>query len=276
MLLAATASPAALYLLLLFVVPVLLTTCYTSLRDTQPGARGPSLANFAALLEPVYLSVFATTFRLALLTAAVCLAVGFPVALYIVSRVKARPFLLLLVSLPMWTNLLLLNYAWIVILRREGFLNHVLIGLGLIGEPAGFLFSHGAILLGLVYTHLPYAVLILYATLERQDPAQTEAARDLGAGAFQTLVRVVAPQAAGGMTVAFLFVFALGLGSYVTPELLGGGKVVMIGTLLQSQVMEMGNLPLAAAGSLCVMLVALALLAAFLFAGRQVGEERPR
>ncbi len=165
--------------------------------------------------------------------------------------------LLNLVMLPFWTSFLIRTYAWMFLLRDTGLINSMLMGLHLVKQPLPLLFNTGAVILGLVYGYLPFMVLPLYATLEKLDPSLLDAAADLGASPLVTVWRVVLPLARPGITAGSLLVFIPCLGAYLTPDLMGGGKTVMIGNLIQNQFTTARDWPFGAALSLLLMVLAL-------------------
>jgi spermidine/putrescine transport system permease protein len=184
-----------------------------------------------------------------------CLLLGFPLALFISRAGRFRGFYLLLVILPFWTSFLVRTYAWIFLLRDTGLFNTALIGLGLIGEPLPLLYNDGAVLLGLVYGYLPFMVLPLYATLERMDRTLLEASADLGAHPWRTLLHVILPLSAPGIRAGSVLVFIPSLGAYLTPDLLGGAKTVMIGNLVQNQFTNARDWPFGSALSMILMML---------------------
>jgi spermidine/putrescine transport system permease protein len=168
------------------------------------------------------------------------------------------------VILPFWTSFLVRTYAWQFLLRDTGLVNTILAGLGLIREPLPLLYNEGAVLVGLVYGYLPFLVLPVYVALERIDPSVLEAAADLGARPEAVLWRVVVPLAKPGIIAGAVLVFIPCLGAYLTPDLLGGGKTVMAGNLIQNQFTTARDWPFGSAVALALMLVVAALLWAFL------------
>ncbi len=212
------------------------------------------LSYMRIVLRSVWLSVLTTT---------IALAVGFPVALYMATRpAKWRAVLVFMVTLPFWTNLLVRNYAWILLLRDYGTINNTLMWLGVIDEPLALLHTQTAVAIGLTYSFLPFMVLPIYASLEKLDFRLVEASFDLYAGRWQTLRRVILPLALPGIAAGCILVFVPSLGSYVTPELLGGGKTLMIGNLIGLQFGAARNWPFGAAlGLFLLALVLLSLLA---------------
>ena len=195
-----------------------------------------------------YLWIIARSLALASLTALLCLAVGLPVAWYVVCQpAERRQTLVLMVTLPFWINTLIRTYCWVLILRDQGLVNLALRRAGLISGSIEFLYNDVAVLLGLVYTFLPFMVLPIYATLERIDPAVIEASHDLYATRMQTFRRIVWPLARPGAVAGALLVFAPALGSFLAPDLLGGGKHLLIGSLIQMQFTSGRNWPFGAA-----------------------------
>lgn len=219
------------------------------------------------VLNADYVRIFARSFWLAGITTLLALLVGFPTALYMALQPPARRTLLVfLVTVPFWANLLVRNYAWILLLRNNGLIDGALQGLGLTSRPMGVLYTPTAILIGLVYSFLPFMVLPIYASLEKLDLRLVEAAFDLGADRRRVLRRVIIPLAMPGIVAGCLLVFIPGLGAFVTPELLGGGKALMIGNLIQGQFGAARNWPFGAA--LAFALLALVLVAMLIYALR--------
>ncbi|HSX70714.1 MAG TPA: ABC transporter permease [Pseudomonas sp.] len=219
-----------------------------------------------------YLGIFQRSFWLAVATTAGCLLIGFPTALYLaLQSEKKRNLLLFLVTVPFWTNLLVRVYAWMLLLRNGGLVDGAL---GVFGVPegsVGLLYSSGAVMIGLLYSFLPFMVLPIYTSLEKLDWRLVEAAFDLGANRWQALKRVILPLALPGMLAGATLVFIPALGNYIIPELLGGGKALMIGNLVQLQFGSGHNWPLGAA--LAFSLFSLVLLALLFNGLRQRGQE---
>jgi spermidine/putrescine transport system permease protein len=211
-----------------------------------------------------YLQIFARSFGLSLLTAVLALAIGFPTALYMAMQPEGRRNLLIfLVTIPFWTNLLVRNYAWILLLRNGGLVEGLLRWLGLSDQPLGLMYTPYAVSIGLTYSYLPFMVLPIYASLEKLDSRLIEAAFDLGADRRRALTRVILPLAVPGIAAGCILVFVPALGAYVTPELLGGGKSMMIGNLIQGQFSAARNWPFGAA--LAFALLAIVLLAMMIY-----------
>lgn len=188
------------------------------------------------VFDTTYIEIFARSFILATMATAICLAIGLPVAWFMASRPpRQRQLLALLITVPFWTNLLVRTYCWVLLLRDQGLVNGALQHLGLTSEPIEFLYNDNAILLGLVYSNLPFMVLPIYAALEKVDPRMIEAAYDLYANRWVILRRLVWPLAWPGVAAGMLLVFVPALGSFLAPDILGGGKRLMIATLIEQQ-----------------------------------------
>lgn len=195
-----------------------------------------------------YLQIFQRSFLLSILTTGGCLLIGFPTALYLaLQSERKRNLLMFLVTVPFWTNLLVRTYAWILLLRNGGLVDAGLQGTGLTEQPLGLLYTDTAVIIGLLYTFLPFMVLPIYTSLEKLDWRLVEAAFDLGANRFQALKRIIIPLAMPGIIAGVILVFIPSLGNYIIPELLGGGKSLMIGNLIQLQFGSSHNWPFGAA-----------------------------
>jgi spermidine/putrescine transport system permease protein len=255
--------PAWLWLVFLFLAPLAIVCAYSLLtRGTYGGVELPwTWESYGRLIDPLYGTILLRSIALSAAATAICLVMGFPLALFIARATRRKSLYLHLVILPFWTSFLVRTYAWMFLLRDTGLVNTKLIGLGVLREPLPLLYNDGAVLLGLVYGFLPFMVLPLYATLERMDPAMLEAAADLGARPWSTLFRVVVPLAKPGIWAGTVLVFIPCLGAYLTPDLLGGGKSVMVGNLVQNQFTNARDWPFGSAVSLILMLFTLAALA---------------
>jgi len=264
-------APAAALMLATLVVPSLIICAYSLLtRGAYGGVERPfTLENFSRLIDPLYGVIFLRSFWIAAVATALCLALGFPLALFIARSGSRKNLYLSLVILPFWTSFLIRTYAWMFLLRDTGLINTFLRAIGVIREPLPMLYNDGAVILGLVYGFLPFAVLPLYATLERLDKSLLEAAADLGSKPLDTLVRVTIPLCAPGIRAAAILTFVPCLGTYLTSDLLGGSKTILIGNLIQNQFTASRDWPFGAAASLLLMIVAMALL----FTVRRKGEE---
>ena len=255
-------APSAAVLVVLFLAPLTILLAYTVLtRGAYGGTSLPwTVENWARLADPLYLGILGRSVGVAVVSTGICLVLGFPLALFIARAGRRKHWYLYLVILPFWTSFLVRTYAWMFLLRDTGLINSALLALGVIEEPLPLLYNSGAVVLGLVYGYLPFMVLPVYATLERLDPALLEAASDLGARPWQALRRVIVPLAMPGFRAGSILVFIPCLGAYLTPDLLGGGKTILVGTLIQNQFTNARDWPFGAALSLGVMAVVMVLL----------------
>ena len=242
---------------LLFFVPLCLVVVISFAgRGTYGGIVWSfSLTNYLDLLHPLYARILGQSILLAAGTTLLCLIMGFPLAYYIARAAPRRQgFWLLLVMIPFWTNFLVRTYAWMFILRTEGLLNTLLLKLGLVATPIELLYSNTAVVIRLVYGYLPFMVLPLYVALERVDRALVKAAWDLYATRWAMLWQIILPLARPGVMAGCLLVFIPSLGAFLTPDLLGGARSMMIGNLIQHEFLVARDWPLGAAISCVLML----------------------
>jgi len=260
--------PARMVQMLLFVLPLGIVVALSLLtRGDYGGAEQPwTTEAYRRLFDPLYALILWRSLWMAALATGLCLLLGFPLALYISRAGKHRGLLLQLVILPFWTSFLIRTYAWLFLLRDTGLINTALLKVGVIHQPLPLLYNDGAVLLGLVYGYLPFMVLPVYAALERIDPSLAEAAADLGAKPFTITLRVIAPLAGSGILAGCLLVFIPSLGAYLTPDLMGGGRTVMIGNLVQNQFTTARDWPFGSTVSLA--LIGITGLLLFLFLRR--------
>jgi spermidine/putrescine transport system permease protein len=262
-------GPGFAYLLVLFIVPLGLII---SLAFFQRGRFGgvvyePTLANFERALQPVFVQVLIDSVVIAGITTALALVIGYPTA-WAIARLprRWRVVALILVVLPFWTNFLIRTYAWIVLLNSEGIVNGGLRALGVIDQPLALLYTDGAVVAGLLYAYLPLMILPLYSSIERLDPELREASANLGATPARTFLNVTLPLTMPGVLIGCIFVFVPSIGNFVIPELLGGGKTVMVGNLIRDQFLKARDWPFGAVLALVVivMLAGLLVLQAYL------------
>ena len=255
----------------LFLAPLGIIVTYSALTRGAYGglARPWTFENYTRLIDPLYLIILLRSLWIAFASTAACLLLGFPLALFISRSDRRKNLYLSLVILPFWTSFLVRTYAWMFLLRDTGLVNATLMKMGVIHDPLPLLYNDGAVIIGLVYSYLPFMVLPLYATLERLDKTLLEASADLGARPRQTLVRVTIPLCAPGLRAGSILVFISCLGAYLTPDLLGGGKTIMVGNLIQNQFTTARDWPFGAAVSLLVMAIVMFLL----FAGMRRDRE---
>ena len=256
-------APGTLWLAAFFVVPMLLMLLASVMpRGTHGGVSpGFTLEHYRRFLDPLYLHLLARTVLWATIATVVCLLLGYPVAWLIARSRRHRNLLLLLIVLPFWTSFLVRTFAMIFLLRDTGLVNRLLLGVGVIHEPLTLLYTPFAVLLGLVYGLVPFMVLPIYASLEKLDPALLEASEALGARPAAQFFTVTLPLSLPGVVAGSLLVFVPALGSFVTSDLLGGAKHMMLGNLVQSQFTTARNWPFGSAASFALMLLTLVAVA---------------
>ena len=267
------AGPGLLYITVFMTIPVLLVLVYSFFRRGRFGGVvwDFTLENYARAFEPVYVHVFAESLLIAGTTTVLALLIGYPTA-YAIARLpdRWRTVALVLVVLPFWTNFLIRTYAWIVLLNSEGLVNRALVDSGLIAAPLGLLYTPGAVIVGLLYAYLPLVILPVYASVERLDRQLLEAATNLGASRVRAFLDITLPLTLPGAMVGAIFVFVPSLGNFVVPELLGGGKTVMVGNLIRDQFLETRDWPFGAVLALFVIALLVALFALQAFIARRI------
>jgi len=259
--LAALGVPALALLAVLFAYPVL--------RLMALSMEGGSLTWYAkALGESFYLEVFWITVRIAVIVTLATLVLSYPIAYFLATATHLGAALgFALVVLPLWTSILVRTYAWMVLLGRNGVVNKSLMAVGIIDEPLALLHNELGVVIGMVHVLMPYMVLPVYAAMRRVDPDLLQAAEGLGAGALRIFYRVFLPLSAQGIYAGCTLVFVLSVGFFITPALLGGGRVIMIAVLIEQQVREVLNWSFALATVLLVGTIAI-----YGLAQRAIGE----
>lgn len=227
------AYPYIIWSAIFIIVPLLMILFFSLTIDTDTGYQF-SLENFQRLMHPLYFKIFGRSLLLAVLSTVVCLLIGYPVA-YIVSNMpeNKRNLVIMLFILPMWMNFLLRTYAWLPILGKNGIVNNFL---GIFGiEPIQFLYTNGAIILGMIYNFLPFMILPIYTVLSKIDTNLINAASDLGANKKQIFAKVIFPLSIPGVISGITMVFMPAVSTFVIPRLLGGGKDMLIGNVIEQQ-----------------------------------------
>jgi spermidine/putrescine transport system permease protein len=268
-------SPALVLLTIAAVGPLLIVVIYSFL---TPGQHGNVVWEFSTngwvgilwskdifteewMLADAHLSIFWRSVSLSVLTTLFTFVVGFPTAWFIATRPPAqRAMWLFLITIPFWTNLLIRTYAINEVLRKEGLMNTVLMGIGITSDPIEVLYTPTAIFIGMTYVYLPLMVLPLFAAIDRFDMRLLEAAYDLYASRWQVLRRIILPIVKPGIIAGSILVFVPSLGAYVTPRVLGGGKQMMIGNFIELQFLQGKNWPLGAALSMVLLVIVTAAL----------------
>ncbi|HJS20843.1 MAG TPA: ABC transporter permease [Anaerolineales bacterium] len=268
-------SPGMLWIILFFNIPLLIVLFISFVEKGRAGGiKTPpvfTLENYQLFFNAcssqfsgldcdpfLYLGIFGHSIRIALFVTFWCIILGYPLS-YFISRQRplVRDALMILVIIPFWTNFLVRTYALKQVLATEGLINSFLMGLGLIDQPLELLFNEFAVIVGLIYGYLPFAILPMYASIEKFDHTLMEAASDLGASPARSFLRVMLPMTLPGVFAALVLVFVPVVGAFITPDIMGGGKIEMIGTLINRQFGASRNWPFGSAMSFILMLLVL-------------------
>lgn len=259
-------SPVVLWLSFFMLVPMLAVVVVSFLqRDTVGNLVWTfNLNNYSRFFDPLYLGIYWDTIWLSVLTTALCLLLSYPLAYYIATAgPKMQKWMLIGVTVPFWINFLIRTYAWVLILRTQGLVNMGLENLGFISEPLQLLYTKGAVLLGMVYTFIPYMVLPIYVSLEQMDKRLLEAASDLGASRWSSFWRITLPQTKSGIVTGGVLVFVTTTGMFVVTDILGGAKSQMLSNIIQNQFLSARDWPFGASLSVIFMISSLIIIGLF-------------
>ena len=266
--------PGAIWLIVFFVLPLIIVLVYSFLTpDSVYQVRGPfTLNNYVRLTQSSYTLTIWRSIQTAAISTLACLLIGYPLAFYIATRSKAsRNFFLLLVVIPFWTNFLVRTYAWLFILNDNGLFNSLIVNyLHLTDTSVQLINTPFAVVVGLVYGYLPFMVLPIYTNVEKFNFRLVEAVYDLGGNDWQAFWRVIFPITLPGIVAGCILVFVPALGAFVTPDLLGGAKALMLGSQINDAVKTTTGKPFGSALSIALMaLVSVALLVYFRFSEQE-------
>ncbi|MFI6480129.1 ABC transporter permease [Nonomuraea sp. NPDC050663] len=254
---AAFLGPGLIYLIVLMLIPLALVLGYTVFQRGRFGGIVYEFTteNFARLIDPLYLDVVLDSLKLATITTVIALLLGYPTA-YVIANLprKWKTIALVAIVLPFWTSFIIRMYALTILMSGPGLIN------SLLGTEFELLYNEGAIVVGLLYSYLPLMVLPLYSSIERLDPQLLEASANLGASRATTFRRVTLPMTLPGAMTGALFVFVPSFGNFVIPELLGGGKSLMVGNLIQTEFLKARDWPFGSTLALALIAVLLVLL----------------
>ncbi len=256
-------GPTVLWLAVFLLAPLVIVVGISFLtKNAHGGVNMPvTLQAYESMANKDYIVIFLRSIWLAVKTTILCLVLGYPLASIIAKSSKnVKPILVLMVMLPFWINSMIRLYGWMTLLRTEGILNNILIGIGLIKEPLAMLYTDGAVVLGMVYELLPFAVLPLYTSIEKIDPSLLEAACDLGAPKRRSFLRVTLPLTMPGIFAASMQTFIPALGLFYVSDMLGGGSSMYLGNLIKNQFLSARNWPLGAALSLLLIVITIVLM----------------
>ena len=243
-------APLLLWLMAFVVLPTGILFVYSFCQRDELGQVVFSFtgANYARILDPLFLGIFGRSLWYAGLTTALCLVIGYPVAYFIGrSPPSRRSLLMLLVMIPFWISFLLRTYAWLSLLKGEGLVSSLLQGLRLLTGPLDILYTPTAVVIGLVYTYLPFMILPIFTSAEKLDHAMIEAALDLGATPLRAFTQVILPLTKPGIFAGVLLVFVPSIGMFAVTDLMGGARVPMIGNVIQNQFGQARDWPFGAA-----------------------------
>ncbi|MEQ1566130.1 MAG: ABC transporter permease [Myxococcota bacterium] len=263
---AALLAPGSVWLAGFFFLPLLLMFGYSFMTRNQYGVVEPAftVTHYLRFADSLYLTILVRTTLYAIGCTVACLLLGYPVAYVIARGGRWRNFLLFLIVLPFWTSFLVRTFAMIFLMRDTGLVNNALIAIGLLDEPLQILYTPAAVMIGLVYGFLPFMVLPIYSSLEKLDLSLLEAAEVLGARASSRFFRITLPLSMPGVIAGSLLVFIPALGSFLTSDLLGGAKQMMIGNLVQNQFTTARNWPFGSAASFALMTLVLGAVMVYL------------
>lgn len=231
--------------------------------------------NYLNLVNYAYIKIFLQSLQLAISCTIICLIIGYPFA-FIVARCqsKYRSLLLLLIIIPFWTSSLIRTYAIMAMLKTKGILNSLLLALGFIDQPLQIIYSYAAVLIGSVYDLLPFMILPLYTNIEKLNPEYLEAALDLGANRFTTLVKVIIPLTKSGIIAGCVMVFLPSMTIFYIPVLLGGAKNLLLGNLVEYQFLSANNWPLGTAISVVITLVMVTFILLYWYSSKKITKEK--
>ena len=267
-------APPFIYALLMLAVPLLTIVAFSFFKDGyQTIIREFTFENYRAVwADPIFRTLMLRSLLVAGMVTVVTVALAFPVAYFLsfVVRPDHKSLWLFLITIPFWTSYLIRVFLWKVILGHNGVINSGLKSLGLIDQPLTFLlYNTGSIVTTLAHAYAPFAILPIYVALEKIDRSLLEAGRDLGESRLMTFWRVTLPLAMPGVLAAVLIVFIPTIGDYVTPTIIGGGKIPMVANLIQAQMLDIDNKPLGSAIAVTAMLIVTVLALVFLFLNRR-------
>lgn len=258
-----TTVPVLLYSLFLIALPLIYILVISFFESDSYGGMNVvfTFKNYLMLFDMVYVKVFFKSCLIGVITTLICILIAYPFSLCLKRQSeKIQSLCMILVILPFLTNSLIRTYGWIVLLRKEGIINSFLKSMGLIHDSISFMYNDFGIVVGLVYTLLPFMILPIYSAVSKLPNSLIEASSDLGANGFQTFFQVILPETASGVFSGSLMVFIPAIGYFFISDILGGGKTMLIGNLIKNQFLTARNWPFGAAVSIFLVLVTLGLV----------------
>ncbi len=263
--------PTILWMLIFLLAPLVIVVGISFMsKNAHGGVNLPLTAEaYKDMVNSDYLKIFVRSIWLAVKTTIICLIMGYPLAAIIAkSSKKVKPVLVLMIMLPFWINSMIRLYGWMTLLRTEGIINNLLIMLGIIDEPLSMLYTDGAVVLGMVYELLPFAILPLYNSIEKIEPSLLEAACDLGAPKYRSFIRVTLPLTMPGIFAGSIQTFIPALGLFYVSDMLGGGSSMYLGNLIKNQFLSARNWPLGASLSLLLIVITIVLMRLYTRVGK--------
>lgn len=250
--------PMGAWFTLFFVAPLLIILVYSFLKKGLYGGVTWEfdLSAYAQIFNPSFLIIIWRTLWISVVSTAICIFLAIPCG-YAMAKSKHQTLLLALVIIPFWTNSLIRIFAWMNVLSSDGFINSILMKIGIIDEPLSLIYNHGSVILVLVYMYLPFAILPIFTIIDKFDFSLLDAARDLGAGKFKAFMKVLIPNIKSGISTALIFTFMPIFGAYTVPLLVGGMDSLMVGNIIVDQVQKTRNWPLAASFSVVLTLISM-------------------
>ena len=253
-----TTWPIIIYSFLLIILPLVYIFIISFFESDSYGGMNITftLKNYFMLFDIVYLKVFIKSFLVGIITTFICILIAYPFALCLRNQSdRVQRLCMVLVIVPFLTNSLIRTYGWIVLLRKEGVINSILKSIGLIQESISFMYNDFGIIIGLVYTLLPFMILPVYSAVEKLPNSIIEASYDLGATRLQTFFKVILPETMSGVFSGSLMVFIPAIGYFFISDILGGGKLMLIGNLIKNQFLTARNWPFGAAISIFLIVI---------------------
>ena len=267
--------PVIIYSFLLILLPLLYVLLISFFKSDSYGGMiyTPTLSNYIEIFNITYVMIFLKSTLIAIGTTLICLIIAYPFAIALMDKEETtRNYIIKLVMVPFLMNSLIRTYGWIVLLRKSGIINSSLIGMGVINSPFNLMYNNLGIMIGMVYTLLPFMILPFYSAVSKVDKSLIQAAYDLGASKLKVFTKIYLPLTVSGAFNGFLMVFMPAIGYFFIADILGGGKIMIIGNLIKNQFLTARNWPFGAAISIFLILVTFALIKLYKRIGGQMDD----
>ena len=267
--------PIIVYSLTLILIPILYVLFLSFCKSDSFGGieYAVTLENYKMIFDAIYIKILLKSFLIGLITTIICICISYPFSIFLMDKSETKRNLLIkLVMIPFLTNSLIRTYGWIVLLRKSGVINTALTGMHITNGPLNLMYNTGGIIVGMVYTLLPFMILPVYSAISKMDWKLTEAAKDLGANKFHTFTKVIIPETIAGVFNGSLMVFIPAIGYFFISDILGGGKIMIIGNLIKNQFLTARNWPFGAAISIFLILLTFLLIKIYKKLGGKLDE----